>query len=60
MGTLALEVRDLRIAGEAASIVLAWSLDGGRKSGGALVVMHQRPEGWRIVQDATWPRPSPG
>ena len=57
MGTLTLEVLELRPGGErAASIVARWTLaypDKQPVSGLTLLVFHRLPEGWRIVQDAS-------
>jgi ketosteroid isomerase-like protein len=57
VGTLSVSIDDVRELGPSASIALRWSLDGGRAEGGALLVLHRGPDGWRIVQDATWSAP---
>ena len=57
MGTLALELLELRPGGEStASVVARWTLaypDKAAVSGLTLLVFHRLPAGWRIVQDAS-------
>ena len=57
MGTLALEVLEVRPGGESvASVVARWTLaypDNPAVSGLTLLVFHRQPAGWRIVQDAS-------
>ena len=56
MGTLAFEKEDLRATADAVSIVARWRLsyrDKPEASGLTLVVMRRKPEGWRLVQDAS-------
>ncbi|MDQ1348840.1 MAG: hypothetical protein QG573_2216 [Acidobacteriota bacterium] len=57
MGTLALEVLEVRPGGESvASVVARWTLaypDKPAVSGLTLLVFHRLPAGWRIVQDAS-------
>ena len=65
MGRLTLELLDVRVlaaaSGEAAgaSVVARWILEGmgedgtGRAEGHTVIVLEKRPEGWRIVHDAS-------
>ena len=57
MGTLTLEVLEVRPGGESvASVVARWTLaypDKPAVSGLTLLVFHRLPAGWRIVQDAS-------
>ncbi len=57
MGTLALEVLEVRPGGASvASVVARWTLaypDKPAVSGLTLLVFHRLPAGWRIVQDAS-------
>ena len=57
MGTLALEILEVRPGGESvASVVARWTLaypDKPAVSGLTLLVFHRLPAGWRIVQDAS-------
>ncbi len=57
MGTLALEVLEVRPGGASvASVVARWTLaypDKPAASGLTLLVFHRLPAGWRIVQDAS-------
>lgn len=57
MGTLSLEILELRQGGETvASVVARWTLaypDKAAVSGLTLLVFHRLPAGWRIVQDAS-------
>ncbi len=54
-GVLSFEPIETRRLGDTASIALKWHIQKGSEaaSGRALIVLHQTPEGWRIVQDAS-------
>lgn len=57
MGTLRLEVLEVRVAGrDAASVVARWSLrypDKPEASGLTLIVLHRTGKTWSVVQDAS-------
>jgi uncharacterized protein (TIGR02246 family) len=56
MGALTLEILDVRASGSGASVLARWKLvwpGKEDKSGLTLLYMEKRPDGWRVVHDAS-------